>query len=337
MKSRTYIVILNYKSWKDTIECLESVLKSDNSDFQIILVDNSPTNESIKEISAWATGNGNEILTAFPDLVYPLEKKPIKHIIIEENTLQTEVFDEAKLLIVKANENKGFSAGNNIALRYIKRTSSKNDKIWLLNNDTVVPKNTLSELLKTNRKNINSGIIGAKLLEYENPKIIQSIGGKYNPWLGKISILGSGEHAGKIYEEEDVDFDYPIGASMFMDSTYLMEIGLMEEKYFLYFEEYDWVLRGLKKGYKSVFSPKAIIYHKGGSSSGGGTSKLADFYGIRSKLLFTRKFFSYKLPFLYGSFIFFIINRIRRKQFDRIPMLFKLIVDTKRRYNETNN
>ncbi|WP_378180240.1 glycosyltransferase [Aquimarina sp. SS2-1] len=333
---KTYIVILNYKSWKDTIECLESVLKTDHPNFQIILVDNSPTSESLDQITSWANGDDFNVETSFPELVYPLESKPINYVLIEEKNLEPNSFEDKKLLLVKAKENKGFSAGNNVALKYINRVADEQDKIWLLNNDTVVPKNTLFKLLETINNKTNTGIVGARLLEYEKPELIQSIGGKYNHWIGKITILQNGEDANKVFDKE-VSFDYPIGASLFLNLNFIRKVGLMEERYFLYFEEYDWVLRGNKRGFKSVFSSEAIVYHKGGGSSGGGTSKMADFYGIRSKILFTKKFYPYKLPILFLSFIFFVLNRIKRKQFDRIPMVFKLMRDPNLKYYETDH
>ena len=335
LKPKVYIVILNYKSWKDTIECLESVYKSTYKNVQILVVDNSPTNESIDSIITWADGSIDNIKTAHKELVYPLENKPLEYRVLDEKELYKNIHSE-RLLVVKAIENKGFSAGNNIALKYIKDVSTKGDKVWLLNNDTVVCRDTLTRLIDRFNEVQNCGILGAKLVEYDKPDIIQAIGGKYNSWIGKISIVDNGETINKKYDNE-ISFDFPIGASMFLNVDFIKEIGLMEERYFLYFEEYDWVLRGERKGYKSYFASKAIVYHKGGSSSGGSSSKLTDFYGIRSKLLFTQFFFPYKLPFLYISFIFFIINRVRRKQYDRIPMLFKLILNPTKSYNEAYN
>ncbi|MDH7446366.1 glycosyltransferase family 2 protein [Aquimarina sp. 2201CG14-23] len=333
---KTYIILLNYKSWKDTIECLESVLKLQGDSFQIILVDNSPTNESIDNIISWANGKIENIKTDFPELVYPLEKKPIEYVLASEKNAEEAVFEDKKLIIIKSNENNGFSAGNNVGLRYVLNVSNSSGKVWLLNNDTVVSKNTLSKLLETSESNSKYGIIGAKLIEYDNPKIIQSIGGKYNPWIGKISIVGNGDSVNKKYSKE-VTFDYPIGASMFLDIDFVRKVGLMDEQYFLYFEEYDWVLRGKRNGYEMCFCPEAEVYHKGGGSSGGKTSKLSDFYGIRSKILFTKKFFPLLTPILYLSFLFFLFNRIKRKQYDRIFMLFKLIKNPNSYFNGTDN
>ncbi|MBU3820658.1 glycosyltransferase family 2 protein [Flavobacteriaceae bacterium XHP0103] len=328
--AKVYIILVNYKSWNDTIECLESVLKSSYQNFQIIIVDNSPTDESIHQLSAWNLGEFENISTNFEELVFPLESKPLPNILVSEEDLKKgEVFDQ-KILIVKARENKGFSAANNIALKYVKNVADNEARIWLLNNDTVVPKNTLSQLLFETYKTKRPGIVGSMLLEYYEPNEIQAIGGKYNPWIGRIKLVGKGKRKNL----KKVKYDYPIGASMFLTFNFLKDVGLMEESYFLYFEEYDWVIRGNKEGYTSYVLLDTIVYHKGGSSTEGSTSKIVDFYGIRSKILFTRKFFPFLLPLLYLSFTVFLFNRISRRQLDRIPMVFKLIINPTLTYNE---
>lgn len=332
--SKSFIVLVNYKSWKDTIECLESIYKLSYKNIQILIIDNSPSNESIENITKWANGSIETIYTSFKELVYPLEQKPLEYKFLKEKDLLKKVYSE-KLLIIKALHNSGFSAANNIGLKYINKVANKEDSVWLLNNDTVVSKNALTNLIQRFDEIQNCGILGSKLIEYNSPDTIQAIGGNYNSWLGKITMVGQNL---PITEEcNNVKFDYPIGASMFIKVNYLKQVGLMEEKYFLYFEEYDWVLRGKKKGYQASIAFDSVVYHKGGGSSGGTSSQLADFYGIRSKILFTKKFFPLKLPLLYISFTFFIINRIKRKQYNRITQLFKIVKNPNIQYDERNN
>jgi GT2 family glycosyltransferase len=102
----------------------------------------------------------------------------------------------------------------------------------------------------------------------------------------------------------------------------------MEEKYFLYFEEIDWAIRSNRAGWQIAFCPSAKIYHKGGSTikGSGGNSLMMDFYYARNRILLARKFFPYTQPVLLMSFGWFVLRRILQGQFDRIPMLLKIIM-----------
>ena len=73
------VIILNWNGWQDTIECLETVLKNNYQNYHIFLIDNFSEDDSITRIRQWATGDWNMgIETNFPDLIYPLVKKPVR-------------------------------------------------------------------------------------------------------------------------------------------------------------------------------------------------------------------------------------------------------------------
>ena len=164
MKDKIYIVILNHKGWKDTIECLESVFKLNSVTFQVLLVDNSPTLESVNNIEKWAIGEINfEIETNFNKLIFPLIDKPLDYKIISEDDSKLQFFDHS-LIIIKTNHNRGFAAGNNIALNYAMR---RNDYkfCWLLNNDTVVEPDSLrNQLIFLSENPFKIGILGSVLV-----------------------------------------------------------------------------------------------------------------------------------------------------------------------------
>jgi len=77
MTNKVYIVLLNYNGFLDTMECLESLLKLDYENFQVIVVDNSETQESFENLTNWAIGNLEVKESLFENLVLPLEQKPI--------------------------------------------------------------------------------------------------------------------------------------------------------------------------------------------------------------------------------------------------------------------
>ena len=147
MTNKVYIVLLNYNGFLDTMECLESVLKLNYENCQIIVVDNSETLAPYENLTNWALGNFKVNETLFQELVFPLEQKPVDFCTISEDNFLDSVLNK-KIIFVKANNNNGFAAGNNIALEYILKFGTIDDYIWLLNNDTVVEKNALSVILE---------------------------------------------------------------------------------------------------------------------------------------------------------------------------------------------
>ena len=154
--NKVYIILVNYNNYTDTIECLESLLKSSYLNYQIFVVDNSSDSSSIDNLSNWITNNNyKDINTNFQNLVFPLEHKPIHHTIVSENEFNTkgELYEE-KITIIHA-KNNGFAAANNIVLRYILNNGANSSFIWLLNNDTVIEKSTLYNLVAFYQNNAN--------------------------------------------------------------------------------------------------------------------------------------------------------------------------------------
>lgn len=339
--SKVYIIIVNFNGWKDTVECLESLLKLNYLNYQIIIVDNSPDLISFNKIILWAN-QGVPIETKYPYLVTPYVEKPfLDFIAVEEQVFLEEVFTN-KIILVKAIENRGFSAGNNIALRYIIKLSDC-DFVWLLNNDTVAPSDALTCLIDHMALSDNSfvGILGSKVMEYEERDIIQSAGGGIliTPFAYPL-LLGAGKKDTKQFDSTNVRMNFVAGTSMFVRKAFLNEVGLLNEEYFLYFEEPDWAQRGNRSGWNIGYCHKSKIYHKGGSSTGGKgyssgvrqSTAFSDFYFQRSKVLFTRRYYFYWLPVLYLSFVLVIFNRLRRGQFDRIRTLVFMLLRPSRKY-----
>jgi len=372
---KVYIVILNYNGWADTIECLESVLRNDYPNYQVIVVDNNSPNNSMEYIKKWAEGKLDVWVRSdhpLRHLSFPPVKKPIPYVYYGreeaekggnsdwENGLIAKSLNSKKgidqvfsqstnqpfnkstiqpinystkypLVLIQTGENLGYAGGNNVGIRY---ALAKNDfgYIWILNNDTVVEKNALSELVwkfeEYRRKKKKVGITGSKLLYYDRPEIIQGVGGIYNKWLAVNKHLGIFEKDRGQYDSEEVSkrMDYVIGASMLVSRDFIEEVGLMCEDYFLYFEEVDWAMRGKRKGYQLGYCWKSRIYHKEGrsigtSSKGKERSEISDFYLTKNKILFTKKFFPKCILSVCLGLGVVAFNRIRRRQFNRIKLI----------------
>ncbi|HWA33720.1 MAG TPA: glycosyltransferase family 2 protein [Cyclobacteriaceae bacterium] len=329
------IVLVNYRGHNDTIECLESILKSSYDRFQVVVVDNSEGEDDILALQQWARGDRPAVSTSFDDLVFPLEKKPLSFRTFGQDDLRTLTAPAPeKVLFVKASRNNGFASGNNIAIDYASRVKAF-EYVWLLNNDTVVQKDTLTCLVTCGaRQAANVGIIGCKLRQYHNPDRLQAVGALYYKWIGKVRELAAGEVDRGQWDAQIVNANYVIGASMFVTKAFIAAVGPMEEDYFIYFEELDWCLRGKEKGFTVAFCPQAIVFHKLGATTGSQqkTSEISDFYSIRNRILIARKFFPISLITLYPAFAMFIVNRLRKGMPERIALLFRVLMNPRKHY-----
>lgn len=284
---RVYIIVLNYRNYTDTIECLESLLRLKYINKEIIVIDNASPNDSNKYLKQWVSENKGQ----------PVE-------------------------FIANNSNLGYAGGNNVGIRRA-LCDPKMEFVWVLNNDTIVDVNSLSALVKKMNGNPNIGVCGSKLIYNWDRNRIQGYGGVYNKWLGAV---------GTIVDEDKINkIDYVIGASMLIKRKVLESIGLLGEDYFLFFEELDYAQR-LKGKYMISCACDSIVYHKEGASIGAKASKpkensyISDYYTIRNRILVTKKYFPYCLPTVYLGLFVAIFNRIRRKQYDRVKMIVKLML-----------
>jgi GT2 family glycosyltransferase len=174
MLPKVYIILVNHNNHYDTIECLESVLKNKYQNYQVIVVDNSATSDSINFFKTWTDGQVRNIPTKFENLVYPLETTH-SYIFLEEKDLSSSLTLKERILFLKSDKNSGFAHANNLAIKY---TKTQNDAsfIWLLNNDTVIDKNALTNLVShAYGSKGKTGIWGAKLLMYFKSEFIQGV------------------------------------------------------------------------------------------------------------------------------------------------------------------
>ena len=284
------IIILNWNGWKDTIECIESLYNINYPNYNIIIVDNKSEDVSIEKIKNYAEGK-IKVKSKFFD--YNSRNKPIK---ITEYTQKESSSDEShikdlnsdkKLILINNDKNYGFAEGNNIGMRYALKNLNPN-YVLLLNNDTVVDKYFLRELVETGESAEDTGIVGPKIYYYDEPQTIWCIGGKISWKFARGVHIGLNELDKGQYEEKK-EFDYISGSAFLIKTEVLKKVGLMDKQFFLYFEETDLALRASKIGYKNVYSPKAKIWHKVSKSGGGLSKPIGLYYITRNRWLFMKK------------------------------------------------
>lgn len=166
---------------------------------------------------------------------------------------------QVKIEVIDNNQrNRGFSAGCNLGIRRALKNGAA--ALLLLNQDTVVEKGFLGPLL-ANPEEIVAPIIKFK----RRGKWIYDCGGKINWWLGrtkhieKLSIIPARPAGGNF---QFLIPDYVSGCAMLIRRKVLEKIGLLDEQYFLYFEDVDFCLRASRAGFKIAVEPKSVIIHK---------------------------------------------------------------------------
>jgi len=350
MSNKVYIIILNYNGWQDTIECLETVLRNDYPNYQVIVVDNNSPNNSMEYIKAWADSKLDIWVKPnhpLKHLSYPPIKKPVPYVFYYkeeaekggnpelENKIKDKIPEDITtkepLILIQSGENRGFSAGNNIGIRYALKKDDF-EYIWLLNNDTVIKSDTLSELIKCiENKNELYGMFGTALLYYDKPDLVQALGGKFNKFFATGKHIFANQNFNKIFPKE-LEFDYIIGASLLLKKDFLKKVGLLSEDYFIYYEEIDLAFRAKKKNYKMFICKNSIVYHKESvtiKEREKNISAFSDYYRIKNRIKLTKKHNPKYLPILYIGMIISILKRIKRKQYKLALNVIKIIFGKK--------
>lgn len=286
---KVYIVILNYNNWTDTIECLESVLRNDYPNYQVIVVDNKSPNNSMEYLKAWAEGKldvwVNPAIT-LRGLTFPPLPKPIPYVFYfkEEaekggnlelenrlvNSIPPEITSKYPIVFIQSRHNLGFAGGNNIAIKYV-LSKGDFDSIILLNNDTVVRKNSISELMNIKKKYGDKAIYSGRIFYYHDPQKIWYDGGHFNEWIGRTKHLNMGKYLHEIKNEPKVkEVNFITFCFVLIPKFILQKVGLLDESYFMYVEDldYSYSYRVWKSGYKLYHVKSSEIWHKVGASSG---------------------------------------------------------------------
>lgn len=159
---------------------------------------------------------------------------------------------QVKVEVVDNNlKNIGFAAGVNVGIRRALEKAA--DAVLLLNQDTIVEKNFLMVLVKN-----PADIVGATIKFKRHNKWVYDYGGKINWWLGRTKHIESDS----ILDTQYSFPDYISGCAMLIRRPVLEKIGLLDERYFLYFEDVDYCLRTQKAGFKIGVEPKSVIFHE---------------------------------------------------------------------------
>ncbi len=263
----------------------------------------------------------NQVTADFLTSIYGKDSNIKTEVILVDNgspTTQEEYFKNVypELVYIQSEKNLGFAGGNNLG---IQRASGK--YILLLNNDTELTPNFISTLVSEMDNNPIIGLLSPLLLYFEDKRLIQYAGfSKMNYLTGRNKTFGKYEFDQGQYDHVSYETGFCHGAAMMCRKEDLAEVGLMEENYFLYYEEMDWCEKFRRNGKKIWFTGRAKIYHKESVSVGKGSS-LKTYFLIRNRMLFIRKNTSYLNQMIFGLYFYTVACPV---------LLFKYIISGKR-------
>jgi GT2 family glycosyltransferase len=300
----TCAIVLNWNGWQDTIECLESLRRLHQSDVQIVVVENGSTDDSCTRILEWAEATFVE-----GDCTVAHEAHESKH----SPDGSTLLFSAPGLVVIEAGANGGYAAGNNVGIRWaLSHTSC--ELVWILNNDCVVEPDSLTCMVNLMLEDLQVQICGATIRSYSEHGRTLMTGGTS---LSRITfhstpvVLGASDCRQEVVRRR---LSYISGACMLVRRSLFEKVGLLSERYFLFFEEPDLMERA-GSGCRLAVAFDANVYHKEGSSTGSVSATrhkapLADYYSFRSRLLFVSAFYPHRLWLVWLELPIYVLARL---------------------------
>lgn len=239
------IIVLNYNSRDDTLDCLRSLKHLTYSRAYTIVVDNASSDGSAEAIRA-----------AFPHVK-----------------------------LIETGSNLGFTGGNNVGIRHALDAGA--DYVLLLNNDTVVAPDMIDHLIEPMLNNPAIGVAGPTIYYFDQPHVVWSAGGSIDWKRGDTSMSAIGSEDKGQFGSEPREVEFVTGCALLARRDVWDKVGLLDERFFMYYEETEWCVRASRAGYKIVHVPLAMMWHKI-SVEARATSPHTHYYMVRNRLLFLR-------------------------------------------------
>jgi GT2 family glycosyltransferase len=236
------VVIVNYRTADLAIECLRSLATEVGGipGTRVVVTDNDSGDDSVKLI---------------------------------QSAIEKHAWTWASLMSLP--KNGGFAYGNNAAITPALKSADPPEYVYLLNPDTVVLPGALNELVKFLDENAKVGIAGGRALNPDGTvrnsmfrfhSVLSELEGSLR--LGVVSKLLRKHIIASPPPDEPSPADWVSGASMMIRRDVLEKVGLLDEGYFMYFEETDFCLRAARAGWPTWYVPASKIIHLVGQSSG---------------------------------------------------------------------
>jgi GT2 family glycosyltransferase len=161
--------------------------------------------------------------------------------------------------VIDLRENQGYAGNNNIGIEAAMAQGA--DWVFVLNEDTVLDPNCLTQLVEVGESNHQIGILGPMVYHHDEPDVIQSAGGLLGPYWESIHLAKDEPDRGQFADVHQVD--WISGCGILVRRAVIDEVGMLDDRFFYFWEETEWCVRASRAGWQIVHVPAAKLWHKG--------------------------------------------------------------------------
>lgn len=228
--------------------------------------------------------------------LYASSYRPLHLLVVDQNSSDgspariRNVYPDVEILALT--RNVGFASGVNIGIRHALQKGATH--LLLLNNDTVVAPEMIAELMAQLQPGV--GLVGPAIFYYDRPATVWSTGGSIHPLLLEMS----GNHGrDRALPAQPTPQGFLSGCALLLPRKTVEQVGLWDERFFMYYEDLDYCLRVGKSDLTLVLAPAAHLWHKVSASSGGSASPAERYQMAKSSGLYFRKHMNlWQMPFI---------------------------------------
>jgi len=322
------VVILNWKGWEDTIACIESMLRTQYEALSLFVCDNASPNDSVARLRGWVSEKlpglnaervaAGKVAMTVRDLADTPSLGPDGAVSGGGTGVIT---------LIQTGANLGYAGGNNVGMRYA--LAEAFDYFWVINNDTEVEPDAIGAIVDRMEKDPSIGLCGSTLIYSGQRDLVQNLGGGgFSRFKGRGLPLGFQQAVTKPVDQDSVEaqLEYISGAAAMASRPFLEQVGLMQDDYFLYWEELDWSMRAAGR-FKLGYAAESVVYHKVGASIGtsdfGDSTAFSDYYMVRNRVRVCWRFSKVSLPFIYGDTARDVLRWCRRGNWSRAWLIMR--------------
>jgi hypothetical protein len=250
MNSFVTIILLNWNSENDTLECLQSVFNQKYKKIRIVLLDNASNPESVQKIYDFLLSNSeseeeiNPTMEEYQKYIQRISKFHVRGI---------------EIYFIQNRENLGFARANNIGIVFNNK-HLKSEYILLLNNDTVVDENFLIELIKPFTRSQTHLVATPVIYYYDDPKKIHNAG-------GRLVFPARRRYFTQLPKKQTKEITFITGCALFTRAKLFDDFGLLSEKFFFGEEDFEFSYRLKLNKIKMIVVRDSRVYHKVSISS----------------------------------------------------------------------
>jgi hypothetical protein len=186
--------------------------------------------------------------------------------------------------IINLTQNLGYAGNNNVGIEVALAHGA--EWVFVLNEDTVLAPDCIARLVEAGESDAKVGIVGPLVYHFDEPTVIQSAGGRIDQAWRAWHIGQNVEDSGEFAAPQAVD--WISGCAIMVRRALIEEVGMLDERFYYYWEETEWCVRARAKGWRALMTPHAKLWHKGVRRNYLPSPNVT-YYNTRNRLLFMQK------------------------------------------------